>query len=69
MTVDDPVVGDGFVWLGLRIPDESELQSGMDALGIPGVSAVGVLSRAVGCDLEPTRVSQSVVVCAGGARS
>jgi magnesium transporter len=44
MTLDDPVVGDGFVWLGLRMPDESELQQGMDALGITGVSAVEVLT-------------------------
>jgi magnesium transporter len=44
MTIDDPVVGDGFVWLGLRMPDESELQHGMDALGITGVSAADVLT-------------------------
>jgi magnesium transporter len=44
MTVDDPAVGDGFVWLGLRMPDEAELQRGMDALGITGVSAVDVLT-------------------------
>ena len=44
MSVDDPVVGDGFVWLGLRIPDEAELQRNMDALGLTGVSAVDVLT-------------------------
>jgi magnesium transporter len=44
MTLDDPVVGDGFVWLGLRMPDESELQQGMDVLGITGVSAADVLT-------------------------
>jgi magnesium transporter len=44
MTLDDPIVGDGFVWLGLRVPDESELQRGMDALGITGVSAADVLT-------------------------
>ena len=43
MTLDD-VVGDGFVWLGLRMPDEAELQQGMDALGIAGVSARNVLT-------------------------
>ena len=44
MTIDDPVVGDGFVWLGLRMPEASELQRGMDALGLTGVSAVDVLT-------------------------
>ena len=44
MTIDDPVVGDGFVWLGLRMPDESELQRCMAALGITGVSADDVLT-------------------------
>ncbi len=43
MSIDDPVVGDGFVWLGLRMPDEAELQQGMDALGITGVLAGEVL--------------------------
>ncbi len=43
MTLDD-VVGDGFVWLGLRMPDEAELQQGMDSLGIAGVSARDVLT-------------------------
>ena len=42
MTVDD--VGDGFVWLGLRMPDEVELQQGMDSLGIAGVSARDILT-------------------------
>lgn len=44
MTLDDPVVGDGFVWLGLRMPAEAELQRGMDSLGITGVSAAQVLT-------------------------
>ena len=43
MTVDDPVVGDGFVWLGLRMPDEAELGRGMEALQITGVAAADVL--------------------------
>ena len=43
-TIADPVVGDGFVWLGLRMPDQDELQRGMDALGITGVSAADVLT-------------------------
>ncbi len=43
-TIDDPAVGDGFVWLGLRMPDETELQRGMDALDITGVSASDVLT-------------------------
>ncbi len=43
MTIDDETVGNGFVWLGLQIPDESELQRSMDALGIAGVSAADVL--------------------------
>jgi magnesium transporter len=42
MTLDD--VGDGFVWLGLRMPDEAELQQGMDSLGIAGVSARDILT-------------------------
>jgi magnesium transporter len=44
MTIDDPVVGDGFVWLGLRMPDEAELQRGLDSLGVTGVSATEVLT-------------------------
>ncbi len=44
MTIDDPMVGDGFVWLGLRMPDEAELQSGLDALGVSGVSPAEVLT-------------------------
>ena len=44
MTIDDPVVGDGFVWLGLRMPDEAELQRGLDSLDITGVSALEVLT-------------------------
>ncbi len=44
MTIDDEVVGDGFVWLGLRMPDQAELQEGMDSLGITGVSALDVLT-------------------------
>jgi len=44
MTVDDDVVGDGFVWLGLRMPNEAELQRGMDSLGISGESAADVLT-------------------------
>jgi magnesium transporter len=44
MTLDDPSIGDGFVWLGLRMPDEAELQRGMDALGLTGVSALDVLT-------------------------
>ena len=44
MTIDDPVVDGGFVWLGLRMPDEAELQRGMDALAITGVSASDVLT-------------------------
>jgi magnesium transporter len=43
MTIDDPVVGDGFVWLGLRMPDEAELGRGMEALQITGVAAADVL--------------------------
>ena len=42
MTIDD--VGDGFVWLGLRMPDEAELQQGMNSLGIVGVSARDILT-------------------------
>jgi magnesium transporter len=44
MTIDDPIVGDGFVWLGLRMPDEAELQRGLDALGITGVNPVETLT-------------------------
>ncbi|MGE5210117.1 MAG: magnesium and cobalt transport protein CorA, partial [Acidobacteriota bacterium] len=44
MTIDDDVVGDGFVWLGLRMPDQAELQQAMDSLGIAGVSALDVLT-------------------------
>ena len=44
MTLDDPVVDGGFVWLGLRMPDEAELQQGMNALAIAGVSAADVLT-------------------------
>ena len=44
MTIDDDVVRGGFVWLGLRMPDEAELQQGMDSLGIVGVSARDVLT-------------------------
>jgi magnesium transporter len=43
MTVDDPVVGDGFVWLGLRMPDEAELDRALSSLGITGVAASEVL--------------------------
>ncbi len=42
-TIDDPMVGDGFVWLGLRMPEETELQRAMDALDFTGVSAGDVL--------------------------
>ena len=44
MTIDDPVVDGGFVWLGLRMPDEAELQQGMNALAISDVSAADVLT-------------------------
>jgi magnesium transporter len=44
MTLDDEVVGDGFVWLGLRMPDQAELQQGMESLGITGVSPLDVLT-------------------------
>jgi magnesium transporter len=44
MTVDDEIVGDGFVWLGLRMPDQAELQEAMDSLGVTGVSALDVLT-------------------------
>ncbi len=44
MTVDDLDTADGFVWLGLRMPDQQELQQGMDALGITGLSALAVLT-------------------------
>jgi magnesium transporter len=43
MTIDHDVVGDGFVWLGLRMPDEAELRRGMDALGITDVPVSEVL--------------------------
>jgi magnesium transporter len=43
MTIDDPIVGDGFVWLGLRMPDPAELERGLSALGITGVDADEVL--------------------------
>jgi len=42
MTLDD--VGDGFVWLGLRMPDQAELQQAMDSLGLVGLSALDVLA-------------------------
>lgn len=44
MTIDDPVVDGGFVWLGLRMPDENELARALDALGIMGVSPAEVLT-------------------------
>jgi magnesium transporter len=44
MTLDDDVVRDGFVWLGLRMPDQAELQQAMDSLGFTGVSALDVLT-------------------------
>lgn len=44
MTIDDEVVGDGFVWLGLRMPDEAELRRAMKSLGITDVSAPEVLT-------------------------
>jgi magnesium transporter len=44
MTIDDPVVANGFVWLGLRMPDEAELEQSLDALGFVGVSASEVLT-------------------------
>ncbi len=44
MTLDDAVVGDGFVWLGLRMPDDAELRQAMTALGLGGVSAAEVLT-------------------------
>jgi magnesium transporter len=43
MTIAD-FPGDGFVWLGLRMPDQDELQQGMDALGLTGLSALDVLA-------------------------
>jgi magnesium transporter len=43
MTLDD-VGGGGFVWLGLRMPDQAELQQAMDSLGIAGVPALDVLT-------------------------
>ncbi len=44
MTIDDLDRSDGFVWLGLRMPDQDELQQGMDALGLSGLSAPDVLT-------------------------
>jgi magnesium transporter len=44
MTIDDLDTSDGFVWLGLRMPDQDELQQGMDALGLVGLSALDVLA-------------------------
>ena len=44
MSIDDPIVDGGFVWLGLRMPDEAELQRGLTALGITGVSPTEVLT-------------------------
>jgi magnesium transporter len=43
MSIDDPVVDDGFVWLGLRMPDEAELDRALSSLGITGVAASEVL--------------------------
>jgi magnesium transporter len=43
MTLDDPVVGDGFVWLGLRMPDVAELERGLRALEMDGVDPDDVL--------------------------
>jgi magnesium transporter len=43
MTIDDPVVDGGFVWLGLRMPDEGELDRAMSSLGVTGVAANEVL--------------------------
>lgn len=43
MTLDE-VARDGFVWLGLRMPDQAELQQALDSLGIVGVSALDVLT-------------------------
>jgi magnesium transporter len=44
MSIDDPIVDGGFVWLGLRVPDEAELQRGLTALAITGVSPLEVLT-------------------------
>ena len=44
MTLADDAVGAGFVWLGLRMPDQAELQQAMDSLGLAGVSALDVLT-------------------------
>jgi magnesium transporter len=44
MTINDPVIGDGFVWLGLQMPDEAELQCALAALDLVGVSAANVLA-------------------------
>jgi len=44
MTIDDPIVADGFVWLGLRMPDEDELARSMAALAITGVVASEILT-------------------------
>ena len=43
MTLDD-VSADGFVWLGLRMPDQAELQQAMDSLCITGVPVLDVLT-------------------------
>jgi magnesium transporter len=44
MTIDDPIVDGGFVWLGLRMPDEAELRRAMAALGIDEASPSEVLT-------------------------
>ncbi len=44
MTLDHDVERNGFVWLGLRMPDQAELQEAMDSLGITGVSPIDVLT-------------------------
>jgi magnesium transporter len=44
MSIDDAAIRDGFVWLGLRMPDEAELRQGMDALGMTAVSTHDVLT-------------------------
>jgi magnesium transporter len=43
MTIDDPSVDGGFVWLGLRMPDVQELERGMQSLRIEGVDAEELL--------------------------
>lgn len=43
MTIDHEIVGDGYVWLGLRMPDHSELQRGMQALGLDSADPAEVL--------------------------